>query len=125
VAVEPATRIEGTSVEENCMFCRIAAGELGTEFVAQSEHAVAFDDIAPSAPVHVLVVPKRHIESLRDLDDPTLAGELLKLASQVAKEKGLLDGGYRVVTNDGPEAGQTVFHLHFHVLGGQQLGRMV
>jgi histidine triad (HIT) family protein len=107
------------------MFCRIAAGELGTEFVAQSEHAVAFDDIAPSAPVHVLVVPKRHIESLRDLDDPTLAGELLKLASQVAKEKGLLDGGYRVVTNDGPEAGQTVFHLHFHVLGGQQLGRMV
>jgi histidine triad (HIT) family protein len=125
VAIEPATRIEGTSVEENCMFCRIAAGELGTEFVAQSEHAVAFDDIAPSAPVHVLVVPKRHIESLRDLDDPTLAGELLKLASQVAKEKGLLDGGYRVVTNDGPEAGQTVFHLHFHVLGGQQLGRMV
>jgi histidine triad (HIT) family protein len=125
VAVEPATHIEGTSVEENCMFCRIAAGELGTEFVAQSERAVAFDDIAPSAPVHVLVVPKRHIESLRDLDDPTLAGELLKLASQVAKEKGLLDGGYRVVTNDGPEAGQTVFHLHFHVLGGQQLGRMV
>ncbi len=112
-------------MEENCMFCRIAAGELGTEFVAQSEHAVAFDDIAPSAPVHVLVVPKRHIESLRDLDDPALAGELLKLASQVAKEKGLLDGGYRVVTNDGPEAGQTVFHLHFHVLGGQQLGRMV
>jgi histidine triad (HIT) family protein len=111
-------------LDENCIFCRIAAGELGTEFVAQSEHAVAFDDIAPAAPVHVLIVPKRHIASLRELDDPELAGELLALASQVASQKGLLDGGYRVVTNDGPEAGQTVFHLHFHVLGGQKLGRM-
>ena len=111
-------------MDDNCIFCRIAAGELGTEFVAQSEHAVAFDDIAPAAPVHVLIVPKRHIASLRDLDDPALAGELLALASQVASQKGLLDGGYRVVTNDGSEAGQTVFHLHFHVLGGQKLGRM-
>jgi len=111
-------------LDENCIFCRIAAGELGTAFVAQSEHAVAFDDIAPAAPVHVLIVPKRHIDSLRDLDDPALAGELLSLASQVASQKGLLDGGYRVVTNDGPEAGQSVFHLHFHVLGGQKLGRM-
>ena len=111
-------------MDENCIFCRIAAGELGTEFVAQSEHAVAFDDIAPAAPVHVLIVPKRHIASLRELDDPELASELLALASQVASQKGLLDGGYRVVTNDGPEAGQTVFHLHFHVLGGQNLGRM-
>lgn len=111
-------------MDENCIFCRIANGELGTEFVAQSENAVAFDDIAPAAPVHVLIVPKRHIDSLRDLDDPALAGELMALASQVAGQKGLLDGGYRVVTNDGPEAGQTVFHLHFHVLGGKKLGRM-
>jgi histidine triad (HIT) family protein len=111
-------------LDENCIFRKIASGELGTEFVAQSEHAVAFDDIAPAAPVHVLIVPKRHIDSLRNLDDPNLAGELLSLASQVAEQKGLLDGGYRVVTNDGPEAGQTVFHLHFHVLGGQKLGRM-
>lgn len=120
----PATHSGETPLDENCIFCRIAAGELGTEFVAQSENAVAFDDIAPSAPVHVLVVPKRHISSLRDLDDPALAGELLTLTSQVAEEKGLLQAGYRVVTNDGPEAGQTVFHLHFHVLGGQKLGRM-
>jgi histidine triad (HIT) family protein len=111
-------------LDENCIFCKIASGELGTEFVAQSEHAVAFDDIAPAAPVHVLIVPKRHIDSLRDLDDPNLAGELLSLASQVAEQKDLLNDGYRVVTNDGPEAGQTVFHLHFHVLGGQKLGRM-
>lgn len=111
-------------MNEDCIFCRIAAGELGTEFVAQSDNAVAFDDIAPLAPVHVLIVPKRHLSALRDLDDPALAGELLALASKVAEEKGLLDSGYRVVTNDGAEAGQSVFHLHFHLLGGQKLGRM-
>ena len=115
---------EEDSLDENCIFCRIANGELGTEFIANSEHAVAFDDIAPSAPVHALVVPKRHIRSLQDLDDPVLAAELLALTRTVAEQKGLLDSGYRVVTNDGAEAGQTVFHLHFHVLGGQKLGRM-
>jgi len=111
-------------LDDNCIFCRIANGELGTEFVASSENAVAFDDIAPSAPVHVLVVPKRHIASLRDLDDPLLAAELLALTRSVADEKGLLESGYRVVSNNGAEAGQTVFHLHFHVLGGKPLGRM-
>lgn len=115
---------EDMSLDENCIFCRIAAGELGTEFVAQSDRVVAFDDIAPAAPVHVLVVPKQHIGSLRDLDDPELFAEILALTQQVAAGKGLLDSGYRVVTNDGEEAGQTVFHLHFHVLGGQRLGRM-
>ncbi len=109
---------------DNCIFCRIASGELGTEFVAQSENAVAFDDIEPVTPVHVLVVPKRHVSALRDLENPLLAAELLDLARQVAEEKGLFDGGYRVVTNDGPEAGQTVFHLHLHVMGGKKLGRM-
>ncbi len=112
-------------MDENCIFCRIANGELGTEFVAQSEHAVAFDDIEPSAPVHVLVVPKRHISALRDLENPIVAAELLDLARRVADEKGLLECGYRVVTNDGAEAGQTVFHLHFHVMGGKKLGTMV
>ncbi len=111
-------------MDKSCLFCRIANGEMGTEFVAQSEHAVAFDDIAPSAPVHILVVPKRHVSSLRELDDPLIAAELLSLASQVAKERNLFAGGYRVVINDGEEAGQTVFHLHAHVLGGQRLGRM-
>lgn len=111
-------------MDENCIFCRIANGEMGTDFVAQSEYAVAFDDIAPIAPVHVLVTPKRHVSSLRELDDPMIAADLLALASQVAEERGLFDTGYRVVTNDGEEAGQTVSHLHFHVLGGQRLGRM-
>jgi histidine triad (HIT) family protein len=111
-------------LDENCIFCQIASGELGTEFVAQSEHAVAFDDIAPSAPVHMLVAPKRHVISLRELDDPALAAELLALATRAAELRGLFDDGYRVVTNDGKLAGQTVFHLHFHVLGGQKLGKM-
>jgi histidine triad (HIT) family protein len=112
------------AVDQDCIFCRIANGELGTEFVAQSENAVVFDDIAPSAPVHMLVVPKRHVSSLRALDDPMLAAELLSLATTAAEERGLLDSGYRVITNDGELAGQTVFHLHFHVLGGQRLGKM-
>lgn len=111
-------------LDETCIFCRIANGEMGTEFVAQSEHAVAFDDIAPTAPVHMLVVPKRHVRSLRELDDPTIASDLLALATKVAEQRGLYDIGYRVVTNDGEGAGQSVFHLHFHVLGGQRLGGM-
>jgi histidine triad (HIT) family protein len=110
-----------------CIFCRIVRGDFGTEFVAESEGAVAFRDIQPAAPTHVLVVPKRHISSLRELgpDDAALGGELLVLAARVAAEAGLHEGGYRVVTNDGPDAGQTVFHLHLHVLGGRRLGPMV
>ena len=111
-------------MDENCIFCRIANGEMGTEFVAQSEHGVAFDDVAPVAPVHMLVVPKRHVSSLRELDDPVIASDLLALATRAAEARGLYSTGYRVITNDGEVAGQTVFHLHFHVLGGQRLGSM-
>jgi len=78
-------------LDDNCIFCRIANGELGTEFVAQTENAVAFDDIEPVTPVHVLVVPKRHVSALRDLENPLLAAELLDLARQVAEEKGLFE----------------------------------
>ena len=107
----------------DCIFCRIAHGELGTEFVAESEHAVAFRDLHPQAPTHVLVVPRRHVAGLRDLgpEDAALAADVLMLAAEVARRDGLMAGGYRVLTNDGPDAGQTVFHLHFHVLGGRPL----
>jgi histidine triad (HIT) family protein len=110
-----------------CIFCRIVRGDFGTEFVAESEGAVAFRDLHPAAPTHLLVVPKRHIGALRDLqpDDAALGGELLLLAARAAAQAGLLSGGYRVLTNDGPDAGQTIFHLHLHVLGGRQLGAMV
>lgn len=111
-------------MSEDCIFCRIARGELGTEFVGENEDAVAFADVAPQTPVHLLVVSKSHIPALRSAgpdEARTLANSLL-LASQVAKEAGLNAGGYRVITNDGSDAGQTVAHLHFHVLGGKELG---
>jgi histidine triad (HIT) family protein len=109
--------------ERDCIFCKIARGEFGTEFVAESETAVAFRDIHPQAPTHVLVIPRRHIASLSDLgpDDGDLVDELLALAARVARQDGVVESGYRVLTNTGPDAGQTVFHLHFHVLGGRRL----
>lgn len=113
----------GSDQAADCIFCRIGRGELGTELVAESEHAVAFRDLHPQAPSHVLVVPRRHVGGLRDLgpEDAALAADALALAAEVARREGLLAGGYRVVTNDGADAGQTVFHLHFHVLGGRPL----
>ena len=106
-----------------CIFCRIVRGELGTELVAESEYNVAFRDLHPQAPVHVLIVPRQHFAALRDLgsDDWHITADALALASRVAAEHGLYDGGYRVITNDGPDAGQTVPHLHFHLLGGGKL----
>lgn len=111
------------SERSDCIFCRIADGAFGKDFVAQNEHAVAFRDIQPQAPTHVLIVPRRHIPSLRDLrpEDGDVAVALLHMAREVAEREGLYEGGYRVTTNDGPDAGQTVFHLHFHVLGGRKL----
>lgn len=107
----------------DCIFCRIIRGDFGTAFVGETEHAVAFRDVQPQAPVHVLVAPRRHVDALRDLgaNREAVAGELLGLAADVARQEGLHEGGYRVVINDGPDAGQTVFHLHVHVLGGRKL----
>lgn len=108
-------------MSEECIFCKIVRGDFGTEFIGESERAVAFHDISPVAPTHVLVVPRQHVESLRELDDPSLGGELLALAQQVARSAGVDESGYRVVTNTGAGAGQSVFHLHFHVIGGRSL----
>lgn len=107
----------------DCIFCQIVRGELGTEFVGESENAVAFRDVQPQAPVHLLVVPRQHVPALRDLgwEGGSVATELLELAVDLARQEGLHEGGYRLVINDGPDAGQTVFHLHVHVLGGKKL----
>jgi histidine triad (HIT) family protein len=109
---------------EECIFCRIARGDFGTEFVAESETVVAFRDLHPQAPTHVLVIPRRHITSLNDLGpgDLTLGGELLTVAAKVAVIEGIAESGYRVLTNTGPDSGQSVFHLHLHVAGGRPLG---
>ncbi|MCA9879686.1 MAG: histidine triad nucleotide-binding protein [Thermomicrobiales bacterium] len=110
-------------MSDDCIFCRIARGELSTTFVAESEQNVAFRDLAPQAPTHVLVVPRQHLASLQHAvpEHADIVADALSLAAEVARREGLLESGFRVVTNDGPDAGQTVHHLHFHVLGGAPL----
>lgn len=110
-----------TVFDPNCIFCKIARGDFGTELAAQNERCTAFRDVDPKAPVHFLVIPRKHIESLNTLDDPEIAADLLSLCAEVAEKAGVAESGYRVLTNTGPEAGQSVAHLHFHVLGGRQL----
>ena len=109
---------------EDCLFCKIVAGEIPAEIVAENEHAIAFRDINPAAPTHFLAIPRRHIESIeaqQDGDAEIMAG-VLTLVRDAARATGLIPGGYRVVSNTGPDAGQLVPHLHFHVLGGRELG---
>ena len=111
-----------TDRDPDCLFCRIVAGEIPSDLVHQDDDVIAFRDIAPRAPTHVLVIPRRHIadaHSLTDADAPVLA-KLFAAVRKVAEDAGL-ERGYRVVTNVGPESGQTVFHLHFHVLGGRPM----
>jgi histidine triad (HIT) family protein len=102
---------------EPCIFCRIAAGGTATPFIYQDDDAVAFHDIQPQAPVHILVVPRRHLASLNEAGDAMLLGRLLMAARQAAARSGLEQ--YRLVVNTGADAGQSVAHLHLHVLGGR------
>ena len=113
----------------DCIFCRIVAGEIPATLVHADERVIAFRDVHPQAPVHVLVVPRRHVDSLAGLaaddagEDAARAAALLAAAAQVARSEGLADParGFRVVANTGPEGGQSVGHLHLHVLGGRRL----
>jgi len=107
----------------DCLFCKIVAGQIPGSVVFQNEHVVAFRDITPRAPTHVLIVPRRHIATLNDLtpEDDALVGEVVRAAAAVAKEQGLADRGYRTVFNCNAEAGQTVFHIHLHLLGGRPM----
>ena len=99
-----------------CLFCKIVAGDIPSPRLAESEHAIAIRDISPQAPFHALVLPKRHVDSLARVADGALIGDLMMLAAQVAREAGLEDDGYRVVLNTGDDGGQSVNHLHAHVL---------
>ena|SRR5688572_22044126 len=108
-------------MSDDCLFCRIVSGQIPARLVAQSDDCVAFRDIDPKAPVHVLVIPRRHIASLDTLDDPTLLGRIAMMAARVARDEGVAQSGYRTVINTGADAGQSVSHLHMHVLGGRQL----
>lgn len=106
-----------------CLFCRIAAGELPADIVYQDETVLAFRDIAPQAPHHILVIPRRHVATLNEFDDgdAVLAGRLLLTARRLAGELGFADDGYRLVSNCNTDGGQTVFHVHVHLLAGRPL----
>ncbi len=108
---------------ENCIFCKIVRGEIPSPRVLEGDDFIAIRDINPAAPVHVLVIPRKHVESVAHLEDgdDALAGTLLIAARDVARQEGVAESGYRVVINTGREGGQTVGHLHVHVIGGQQL----
>ena len=105
----------------DCLFCRVVAGEIPATIVKRTEDAVAFRDIDPRAPTHVLVIPTRHVPAVRDAHDDAMLGGLLRFAAEVARELSLDAGGYRIVTNTGNDAGQSVDHLHFHLLGGRKM----
>jgi len=108
---------------EGCIFCRIAAGEVPCRKVYEDDRVLAFEDIEPMAPVHVLIIPKRHVATLMDVDEQGMAelAAMMKVAQRVAGLKGVDESGFRVVINCNREGGQVVFHLHMHLLGGQKL----
>jgi histidine triad (HIT) family protein len=108
-------------MNENCLFCRIVKGEIPADIVARTDNAIAFRDISPKAPTHILVIPKEHVTSLDEVGDAMDPGSLLRLARQVAQQEGIGGSGYRVVINTGDDGGQTVNHLHLHVLGGRRM----
>lgn len=108
---------------EDCLFCRIVKGDIPSKIIYRDDNVVAFEDINPQAPVHILVIPTRHITSMNELtleDGETLA-QVFTVAKQIAQER-KLEQGYRFLTNVGPDAGQSVLHLHFHLIGGQVMG---
>jgi histidine triad (HIT) family protein len=104
----------------DCLFCRIIRREIPAALVAEDDHCVAFRDIGPQAPTHILVVPRQHVSTLDDVSDPLLIGRVMAMAADIARREGLVASGYRTVINTNAGAGQTVFHLHVHVLGGRQ-----
>ena len=108
---------------EDCLFCKIVAGQIPAKIVYQDPDVVAFTDINPQAPQHVLFVPRRHIASMTDItqEDGPLLASIFMAATRIARELGIAESGFRFVTNVGPDAGQSVFHLHFHLLGGRRL----
>jgi len=108
-------------VADDCLFCRIVRKEIPAKLVAEDEHCVAFRDINPQAPVHVLVIPRAHVPSLNQATDAAMIGRLSLMAAEIARREGVAESGYRTVINTNAGAGQTVFHVHLHLLGGRSL----
>ncbi len=107
--------------QSSCVFCKIAAGQIPSKKVFENDRIYAFEDINPQAPTHILIIPKKHFADMHDgAAEPDLLGEILARSAEIARERGIRD--YRLVSNSGAQAGQAVFHLHFHVLGGRRMG---
>ena len=109
-------------MSQDCIFCKIIAGEIPSEFIYEDERCVAFNDISPQAPTHILIIPKEHIASMAETEEQhkETLGHLLLKAAEIARTKGFAENGYRTVINTNDDGGQTVFHLHIHLLGGRQ-----
>jgi histidine triad (HIT) family protein len=110
--------------DTSCIFCKVAARQVPAEILRESERVVAFRDLNPQAPTHLLIIPKEHIESIADATDDhgALLADIAQAATHLARTEGIDRSGWRLVTNVGPDAGQSVFHLHFHLLGGRPMG---
>ena len=108
---------------DSCLFCKIIAGDIPSKTIYENDYVMAFDDIEPQAPVHVLIIPKKHISTINDLDDSDkiLCGELFLAAQKIAEIKNIETSGFRAIMNTNSDGGQTVFHIHMHVLGGRKL----
>ncbi len=113
-------------MSDNCIFCQIAAGQAPARFIYQDDDIMAFHDIAPVAPTHILIVPRRHLTSTADIDHDTvpLLGRMVQVAAHIARNQNVETSGYRLVMNTGPNSGQAVMHLHMHLLAGRRLGRL-
>ena len=109
---------------EDCLFCKIIKGEVPSNKVYEDEECLAFHDINPAAPIHILVIPKKHIKSVAELEkeDEALMGKLFTVINKIAEQEGFKEDGYRIINNCGKNGGQEVMHLHFHILGGRELG---
>lgn len=110
----------------DCIFCKIVEGAIPSNKIYENEHVLAFHDIQPQAPVHALIIPKKHIATMNDAagDDFALIGEIHKAAQIIARELGVADSGYRLVNNCGKDSGQVVFHIHYHLMGGEKLSNL-
>lgn len=113
--------------EMDCIFCKIVEGSIPSKKVYEDDTVVAFHDITPQAPVHILVIPKKHIATMNDAEgeDFALIGDIHRAAQHIARELGIAESGYRLINNCGKHSGQEVFHIHYHLLGGEQLGALV
>lgn len=109
---------------DDCLFCKILAGDIPADIIFESDDAIAFRDINPQAPTHALIIPRKHVATINDLGsgDEALVGNLFLVAKKIAADEGIADAGYRVAMNCNDAAGQTVFHLHLHLLGGRRMG---